>query len=153
MKDHANERRVEPRKDDPESVREWAVKLLRQIGDSRIDISRLNNTDYLQRMSAFQTSRVKKVTYGKEGQIISVDLHDIVNTVEAAAAIAGTRDMVKENAKQRKKEEDEEKNRKARSEKLTLDIVAAPGKQDKKNDTAESPKEESLTAMLGNILS
>lgn len=152
MKTSENERKPETRKDDPESVREWAVKLLRQIGDSRIDISRLNNTDYLQRMSAFQTSRVKKVTYGKEGQIISVDLHDIVNTVEAAASIAGTRDMVKENAK-RKKEDDEEKNRKTRSDKLTLDIAATPKKQSQKNESEEPEKDGSLTTILGNILS
>jgi hypothetical protein len=114
----------------PESIRDWAVKLLRQIGNSRIDISRLNDTEYLQKMSSYQLSRIKKVAYGKEGQIVAVDLHDIVNTIEVAATIAGTREIAKEQAKMRK-EESEEKNRKARSDKLTLDISGKYKKPEK----------------------
>jgi hypothetical protein len=122
---------------DPENIREWGVNLLRQVGDAKINIAKLNDIEYLQKLSAFQMSRIKKVTFGKEGQIVGVDLHDIVNVVEAAATIAGTREMVKEQAKM-KKEEAEESGRKARSDKLTL-VIGEP--QKKKPEKPEKPEE------------
>lgn len=139
----------------PESVRDWAVKLLRSIGNSRIDISRLNDTEYLQKMSSYQLSRIKKVAYGKDGQIVAVDLHDIVNTIEVAATIAGTREIAKEQAKIRK-EESEEKNRKARSDKLTLDISGKYKKQGKTESTPVNEKTakdngDGIASLLSNI--
>lgn len=121
----------------PETIREWGVNLLRRVGDAKINIAQLNNMDYLQGLSSFQMSRIKKVSFGKDGQIVGVDLHDIVNVVEAAATIAGTREMVKEQAKI-KKEEVEESGRKARSDKLTL-VIGEP--QKKKPEKPEEPQE------------
>lgn len=142
---------------DPENIREWGVNLLRQVGDAKINIAKLNDIEYLQKLSAFQMSRIKKVTFGKEGQIVGVDLHDIVNVVEAAATIAGTREMVKEQAKM-KKEEAEESGRKARSDKLTLVIGEPQKKKPEKPEKTEEPPadngksaDDPMLSLLSNI--
>jgi hypothetical protein len=122
-----------------ESVREWSLKILMKSAEASIDISRCGDPEYIATLSPMQINKLKRVVYGGKGNIVSVEPLSVVDFAVAAANIAGTREIAKQQA-----EKEKEKSAKHRSEKLELSIVGKtqktetpPKKPAKKNDSGD----------------
>ena len=84
--------------------------------------------EYLKKLSSAQSNKIKRVVYGRSGNVVSVEPVALVDIIRAAADIAGTKEAAKEKSKTGNK----------RSNKLSLEIgggksPAAPETKSKKN--------------------
>ena len=135
-----------------ESVREWALKMLMESAEAQIDISRCGDPEYLKSLSPVQNNKLKRVVYGKYGQVISMEPVSVVDFVVAAANIAGTREYAKKKAEEEK--EKEQKNR-YRSAELRLSVKSEKtgtepesGKQDKSKSGQKKKNDNSAMEEL-----
>lgn len=118
----------ENRDTSPEAIREWGLRLLIEAGEATLNLAECGRAKYLQSLSQAQSNKIKRVVYGKSGNVVSVEPVALVDIIRAAADIAGTKEAAKEKSKTGNK----------RSNKLSLEIVggksaAAPETKNKKS--------------------
>lgn len=106
-----------------ESVREWSLKILMHSAEATLDISRCGDPEYVATLSPMQMNKLKRIVYGSKGNIVSVEPLSVVDFAVAAANIAGTREIAKQQV-----EKEKEKGARHRSEKLELSIVGKSSK-------------------------
>lgn len=140
-KQNKNASEVKPQRDpySAESVREWSLKILMSSAEAYLDISRCGDPEYVNNLSPMQINKLKRVVYGNHGNIVSVEPVSVVDFAVAAANIAGTREIAKQQV-----EKEKEKASRHRSEKLELSIVGktpkaetAPAKTPEKSDPGD----------------
>lgn len=119
-KQNKNNSEVKPNKDpySAESVREWSLKILMESAEASLDISRCGDPEYIATLTPMQMNKLKRIVYGGKGNIVSVEPLSVVDFAVAAANIAGTREIAKQQA-----EKEKEKNSKHRSDKLELSVI------------------------------
>lgn len=118
----------ENRDTSPEAIREWGLRLLIEAGEATLNLAECGSAKYLKNLSSAQSNKIKRVVYGKSGNVVSMEPVALVDIIRAAADIAGTKEAAKEKSKTGNK----------RSNKLSLEIVggksaAAPETKNKKS--------------------
>ena len=114
----------------PEAIREWGLRLLIDAGEATLNLAECGRAKYLQSLSQAQSNKIKRVVYGKSGNVVSVEPVALVDIVKAAADIAGTREAAKEKSKTDGK----------RSNKLSLEIKDGKAAQPDLESKSKSKK-------------
>lgn len=122
-----------------ESVREWSLKILMQSAEATLDIARCGDPEYIATLTPMQINKLKRIVYGGKGNIVSVEPLSVVDFAVAAANIAGTKEIARQQA-----EKEKENSTKHRSEKLELSIVGKNPKD--KTYSASKTADKSSTA-------
>ena len=122
----------ENRDTSPEAIREWGLRLLIEAGEAALNLAECGKAEYLKKLSPAQTNKIKRVVYGKSGNVVSMEPVALVDIIRAAADIAGTKEAAKEKSKAGNK----------RSNKLSLEIVggkntSAPEAKNKKSSVTD----------------
>lgn len=126
-----------------ESVREWSLRILMGSAEASLDISRCGDPGYIATLSPMQMNKLKRIVYGGKGNIVSVEPLSVVDFAVAAANIAGTKEIAKQQA-----EKEKENSSKHRSEKLELSIV---GKTPKENKNTKKEEIGDVTDLIQNL--
>lgn len=131
-----------------ESVREWSLKILMQSAEATLDIARCGDPEYIATLSPMQINKLKRIVYGGKGNIVSVEPLSVVDFAVAAANIAGTREIAKQQA-----EKEKENSSRHRSEKLELSIVGKTPKDKSGSEKKSAKKEEAgdVTDLIQNL--
>lgn len=130
-----------------EAVRNWSLAKLMELAEASLDISRCGDADYLQGLDAQQINKVKRVVYGRNGNIVSIEPLSVVDIIVAAANIAGTREAAKQTALA----EATQKKSSIRSNKLELNVNSPAAAKDEKSKGGKKP--DTLNGLLDNIKS
>ena len=127
----------ENRDTSPEAIREWGLRLLIEAGEAALNLAECGKAEcgkaeYLKNLSSAQSNKIKRVVYGKSGNVVSMEPVALVDIIRAAADIAGTKEAAKEKSKAGNK----------RSNKLSLEIVggkntSAPEAKNKKSSVTD----------------
>lgn len=149
-----------------ESIREWSLKILKDTVQSLLDISQCGNAEYLRSLSESQSNKIKRVVYGNNGNIVSVEPVSVVDLVMAAANIAGTKELAKKDLEEQKEKakaaaaaarekakEMEKSGSKFKSNKLELSVKAPeksapPAKEHPQKDLPEKNKKPTLSELI-----
>lgn len=126
----------------PEAIRAWGLKLLIEAGEATLDLAECGKAEYLQTLTPSQSNKIKRVVYGRTGNVVSVEPVALVDIVKAAADIAGTREAAKEKSKSDGK----------RSSKLSLQIKdGKPADRPPEAETKTKSKKPTVNEILKGI--
>lgn len=136
-----------------EKIRLWSLEKLMNTVEAPLDLSQCHDPCYLSQLTADQSSKIKRICYGKDGQVTALEPMSIVEVVKAVAEIAGTREDAAAKAKEKAAlavKDAKEQQGKQRSNKITLAIPPAQNSNSSSASPKTSPQPKNST---GNTLS